>query len=114
MPRRPRRTLVASALLLAAIVPAYTQQNRQPAASVTRQPGFGPGQLRRYRVSLESESNKRQSGSVKDSQGPAAMRVTWDATIRLEVSAAESNSAPAVASAPLRIRITYEASQATV
>jgi hypothetical protein len=66
----------------------------------------------RYRTTVESESSTRQSGAVKDPQGPAALDVTWDAAIRLEVSSAASS--PAAPGAPIRLRITYESSQATL
>jgi hypothetical protein len=59
---------------------------------------------------ITSESSTRQSGSVKDPQGPTLLDVTWDATVRLEVSSAEG----AAAGAPLRLRVTYESSQATL
>jgi len=77
----------------------------------------------RYRIALESTSATRQSGLVQDPQGPAQLTVTWDATIRLEVFAAESSAGPSSSSAgsraagaggPIRLRITYEQSVATV
>ena len=70
----------------------------------------------RYRVTLESDSSTRQSGLIKDPQGPTSLDVTWNAVIRLEVSAAEPSAAvaPARPDAPVRLRITYETSQATL
>jgi hypothetical protein len=70
-------------------------------------------------MTLESESSTRQSGSIKDPQGPGMLDVTWDAIIRLEVSAVDSTSnvgstARGAAGVPIRLRITYESSQATV
>jgi hypothetical protein len=83
------------------------------------QPRFIPGQVMRYHITLESESSTKQSGSIKDPQGPAKLDVTWDATIRLEISAVQKRPAAAQSSAAAaggvtRIRITYESSQATV
>jgi hypothetical protein len=116
--------IAALALLAAAsAAAAAAQQNRSPAATaparVLLQPRFKPGQVTRYHMTLESDSSTHQSGSVKDPQGPGELDVTWDATIRLEVSAAEkgpgaASPARAAARVPVRIRITYESSQATV
>ena len=66
----------------------------------------------RYRMTVASESSTRPGGTIKDPQGPAVLGVTWDATIRLEVSAAQNGSGSAAG--PVRLRITYESSQATV
>jgi hypothetical protein len=121
MARTERRNilLMLPMLLLTSIVLAGAQQNRPPvlAAHPTFQPRFMPGQVMRYRMTLESGSSTRQSGSVKDPQGPAGLDVTWDATIRMEVFAVEGG--PAAASAvpigpPVRLRMTYENSRATV
>lgn len=113
-------------LLALALAPALhaAPQNR-PAnsaaapARVTFQPRFTPGQVMRYHLSLESNSTTRQSGMVHDEQGPSQLDVTWDATVRLEVSAASNTGAlPASRAAgsvsPVRLRITYESSEAGV
>jgi hypothetical protein len=113
---------MALAVLVAATAMA-ARQNRPPAATapapVALQPRFTPGQVLRYRMTLESDSSTRQSGSIKDPQGPTALDVTWDAAIRLEASAAESAAVSASTArgnggAPVRLRITYESSQATL
>jgi hypothetical protein len=127
---RRSKVFVAALAFLAgatAIAAAGAPQNRPPAATtsgsarVRLQPRFTPGRVMRYRVALESDSSTRQSGSIKDPQGPASLDVTWDAVIRLEVSAAERSAAVAPpgrtaagTGAPIRLRITYETSQATL
>jgi hypothetical protein len=120
--RRRSICLAAPALLaIAAPVIAAAQQNSPPVATaparVTLQPRFTPGQVMRYRTTVESNSSTHDSGSIKDPQGPAMLDVTWDATVRLEVSsvAAPGSSAPArSADGSMLLRITYESSQATV
>ncbi|HEY4580920.1 MAG TPA: hypothetical protein VIG89_07770 [Candidatus Acidoferrales bacterium] len=100
-------------------------QNRpaaQAPALVSLQARFTPGQVMRYRIALESTSATRQSGLVQDPQGPAQLTVTWDATVRLEVFAAESGAgrplspagSRAAGAGPIRLHITYEQSAATV
>ena len=108
-----RMTFVSVALALAATVPATTQDRPavQALAPVSLQPRFAPGQVMRYRIALESTSDTRQSGLVQDPQGPAQLSVTWEAIVRLDVLAAES---AAGAGGPLRMRVTYEQSAATV
>ena len=76
----------------------------------------------RYRVAFETTSATRQSGLVQDPQGPAQLTVIWNATVRLEVFAAEANAGPPPSStgsgtagaSPIRLRSTYEQSVATV
>jgi hypothetical protein len=103
----PRRNLfVAALMLLAAAGGAMAQQNRPP-ERVVLQPRFRPGQVMRYHMTLESDSSTDQSGSIRNSEGPVTLDVSWDATIRLEVSAA-------AAPGSMRLRIVYEISQATV
>jgi hypothetical protein len=113
------------ALALAPASPAAAQA--RPAASAPAplplQPRFTPGQIMRYRIALESTSATRQSGLVQDPHGPGQLTVTWDSTVRLQAFAAESGAAPsssvagsraADAGGPMRLRITYEQSAATV
>ena len=119
--RRMAFFLVALVVAPAALA---APQNRPAAAAPARiplQPRFTPGQVMRYRIALESTSATRQSGLVQDPQGAAQLIVTWDATVRVEVFAAERSAGPSPSSAgsraaggPIRLRITYEQSAATV
>jgi hypothetical protein len=101
------------ALGLAPVVPAAPQDRpeAQALAPVSLQPRFAPGQILRYRIALESTSDTRQSGLVRNPQGPAQLSVTWEAIVRLEVLEAEGHAG---AGGPLRLRVTYEQSAATV
>jgi hypothetical protein len=62
-------------------------------------------------MAVESTSATRQSGLVQDPHGPARLGVAWEAVVRLEVLPAESGAG---AAGPLRLRVTYEQSTATV
>jgi hypothetical protein len=83
---------------------------------VILQPRFAAGQTLRYHLSLESSSTSKSSGSVRDPEGPAQLDVTWDATVRIEITQAEGgvSSAPSVAANSLHLRITYESSEAEI
>jgi hypothetical protein len=89
--------------------PRQAASSSTPAARVLLRPRLEPGQVMRYRVTVESNSASRRSGAISDSQEPSSLGIAWDATIRLEVSAAAD-----AAAGPLLLRITYETSQATV
>jgi hypothetical protein len=117
--RRWRILILALAFLPAAAAPAPSAPRQDPSgpgspARVLLQPRFKPGQVTRYHLTLESDSTTGQSGSISDPQGPSSLGVTWDATIRLEVSAAANASTGGAAAGPLLLRMTYESSQATV
>jgi hypothetical protein len=103
-------------------------------------PRLHAGDVMRYRIELQTTSQTTHTGAVADPQGPSQLVVTWDATVRLEVidagdtadPAAGSTATPARASgaaataasprptaAPsepnaVRIRTTYEKSEATI
>ena len=94
----------------------------QAPAPVSLQVRFVPGQVMRYRIALESTNSTRQTGLVQGPQSPAQLTVTWEATVRLEVIAAESGDGRpspsagtgATGASPIRLHITYEQSAATV
>jgi hypothetical protein len=111
-------------LMAAAAIASLAQQNHPQSATaparVFLQPRFTPGRTMRYRMTVESSSSTHQSGSINDPQGPASLSVTWEATVRLEISTGAGDKSAAgsprrtSAGAPVHIRITYESSQATV
>ena len=76
---------------------------------VSLSPRFSPGQVFRYAMEFETTSSTRRSGLAADPQGPTSKVVTWNATIRLEVLAADSGAAGGT-----RLRVTYEKSAVTV
>src|SRR3990170_8311784 len=114
--------LVALALAPDALAAPQNRPAAQAPAPVSLQARFTPGQVMRYRVAFETTSATRQSGLVQDPQGPAQLTVIWNATVRLEVFAAEANAGPPPSStgsgtagaSPIRLRSTYEQSVATV
>src|SRR3990172_11447575 len=117
-------SLLVGAVALCAVA-AATPQSRpagEGAVGIRVQPRFTPGQVMRYRVAFETTSATRQSGLVQDPQGPPQLTVIWNATVRLEVFAAEANAGPPPSStgsgtagaSPIRLRSTYEQSVATV
>jgi hypothetical protein len=119
--RRKSAFIAALALLPAAWAPAPApaapQQESPSAAAPARillQPRFAPGQVMRYRMTIESDSTTRPSGAISDPQGPSSLGIAWNAVIRLEASAAANAPADRAAAGPLRLRITYESSEATV
>ena len=98
---------------------------------ISLRPKLEPGQVRRYRVQLQTITNTKRSGAVSDPQGPSQLAVTWDAIVKLEVLAEagpppSNSSGPKTGSgktaaadenppsAPLRVRTTYEQSTASV
>ena len=118
-----RRVIILFAALAAASAALAAPQNRPataPPARIQLQPRFAPGQVMRYRIALESTSTTALSGwIIRDPQGPAQTTVTWNATVRLEVLAAENTSSSSASSraagaGALRVRTTYEQSAATV
>jgi hypothetical protein len=68
-------------------------------------------------MTVESDSDMQQSGSIRDPQASDKLDITWDAIVRLEVLAAEDPPAAAPRAkdpGSIRVRITYENSSATV
>jgi hypothetical protein len=106
--------LLALALAPAALAAPQTRPAASAPARITFRPKFAPGQVMRYHLSLESNSTMRESGMVHDDQGPLQLEITWDATVRLEVSAPSAVPRAAGSNDPVRLRITYESSEAAV
>ncbi len=92
---------------------SQTGKDVKPPQRILLRPRLTPGQILRYRFSLESNSTLKPDGAIRDPHGPAQVDIVWDATVRLEtalaVSSARSQPPPA-----MRIRMTYETSQADV
>jgi len=116
MARRINIFLAALALVPATLAAPQNRTAVSAPARILLQPRFTPGQVMRYRMALESTSTTRRSTLVRDPQGPTQLGVAWNATVRLEVFAAESTAGPtgSPAASPMRLRITYESSAATV
>jgi hypothetical protein len=113
--------MALTGMAVASIVAQSQGRRATPAAParVPLQPRFTPGMAMRYRIIIESQSNSQQSGSVKNPQGPTALDITWESTIRLEISARNDRPVPVTspgdpAGVPLHLRVTYEDSRATV
>lgn len=103
------------------------------APRVSLSPRYAPGQVFRYAMEFETDTDTTQSGFAADPQGPSSLAITWDATIRIEVlppagaapaatagaksaaaSAGKSLTASALPAGGLRLRTTYEKSTASV
>ncbi len=82
-----------------------TSANAPPRVSLT--PRFSPGQSFRYEMVFETTTAASRSGLASDPQGPANRVITWEAEIRLEVLPAPSSAPGAI-----RLRTTYEKSNA--
>jgi hypothetical protein len=114
---RPQACLLL--LLTAAACVCRAQENRSADVNapgrILLQPRFTPGLVLRYRMTVQSASDMRQSGAIRDSQASGKLDITWDATIRLEVFAAPQEPSPVQpAKDSVRLRITYESSSASV
>lgn len=116
MPRRIRIAQNVSACMLlgmfCASVLAFSSAPVGRAAAPQRThllPHFAPGQAFRYSVQTKIETTAAATGVIVDPQGPKKLEQTVDATIRLEVLSASSNSAQPSA----RLRVTYEKVAAT-
>ena len=122
--RRPfcRHACALCLLLLANSIGAGAQDNAGKRLPPTREqkggaalprvsltPRFIPGQTFRYEMEFETTTDTTRSGLATDPQGPSSLVVDWNATVRLEILAAD-------ASAPggIRLRTTYEQSAASV
>ena len=117
---RPR--VVLCLLLLFVSVGAYAQntdvkkppptRNKKSGAAAGRvslTPRFVPGQTFRYEMEFETKTDTQRSGLGTDPQGPTSLVVNWNATVRMEILAADASTPGG-----LRLRTTYEKSDATV
>ncbi|HEY2646944.1 MAG TPA: hypothetical protein VGI34_08205, partial [Candidatus Acidoferrales bacterium] len=76
---------------------------------VSLAPRFIPGQTFRYEMEFETTTNTTRSGMTADPQGPTSVQVNWNATVRMEILAADADTPGGI-----RLRTTYEKSAATV
>ena len=117
-----RRRVVLYALLLLFSACAYAQtadvkksppvRNKKSGANpgrISLTPRFIPGQTFRYEMEFETKTDTQRTGLGTDPQGPTSLVVNWDATVRMEVLAAD-----AATPGGIRLRTTYEKSAATV
>jgi len=90
--------------------PAARQEKRgAPSERISLKPRFAPGQTFRYEMEFESTTETSRSGLATDPQGPSSLVVDWNATVRMEVLAADEGTPGGI-----RLRTTYEKSAASV
>jgi hypothetical protein len=89
--------------------PAREQKGGAVSPRVSLTPRFIPGQAFRYEMEFETTTETSRSGLASDPQGPSSLVVEWNATVRIEVLAADSSTPGGI-----RLRTTYEKSTATV
>jgi hypothetical protein len=76
---------------------------------VSLTPRFVPGQTFRYEMEFETRTDTRRSGISTDPQGPTSLVVNWNTTMRMDVLPADPSTPGGI-----RLRTTYETSEATV
>jgi len=90
--------------------PAKPANKSGPAsARVSLAPRFVPGETFRYEMEFETTTETTRSGMTKDPQGPSSLVVDWNATVRMEILAADADTPGGI-----RLRTSYEKSAATV
>jgi len=122
-----RRTLIPSRVVLCAFVllfvtgafaqnidvkkspPARNTKSSADKGRVSLTPRFIPGQAFRYDMEFETKTDTKRSGLGTDPEGPTSLVVNWNATVRMEVLAADASTPGGI-----RLRTTYEKSAATV
>jgi hypothetical protein len=88
-------------------------QKSAPASQrVTLTPRYAQGQIVRYQMQATTITDTHHGGAIRDPQGPTKMTVVWNAITRLEVLSMEKN-AQGVPTGTMRLRSTYEKSDAT-
>jgi hypothetical protein len=123
--RRTLRTVAGSSAALCLLMIAFgahaqnSDQKRTPdlhikkdnavSKRVSLAPRFVPGQTFRYEMEVETRTDTRRSGLGTDPQGPTSLVVNWNATVRMDVLAADASTPGGI-----RLRTTYEKSAATV
>jgi hypothetical protein len=76
---------------------------------ISLSPRFVPGQTFRYDMEFETTTQTSRTGLASDPEGPSSLVVSWNATVRVEVLAAD-----AATPGGIRLRTTYEKSAASV
>jgi hypothetical protein len=89
--------------------PTRNKKSGASAGRVSLTPRFVPGQTFRYEMEFETKTDTQRSGLGTDPQGPTSLVVNWNATVRMEILAADASTPGG-----LRLRTTYEKSDATV
>jgi hypothetical protein len=89
--------------------PARTTKSGLSKGRVSLTPRFIPGQTFRYEMEFETKTDTKRSGLGTDPQGPTSLVVNWNTTVRMEVLAADASTPGGI-----RLRTTYEKSDATV
>jgi hypothetical protein len=117
-----RRAIALGAILLALALGARAQNAADKKSTTARvqkggavssrvslTPRFIPGERFRYEMEFETTTETSRSGLASDPQGPSSLVLAWNATVRIEVLAAEPTTPGGI-----RLRTTYEKSAATV
>ena len=111
-----RRVTVAGFILVAALVVVCLRadlRTSQSAGSNGRlqvAPHFVAGEVMRYAIESTTTTQSRRSGMVSDPEGPSALTVKWNATVRTEVL--KGLDAAAKSAGKIRLRTTFEKSVA--
>src|ERR1700722_15618570 len=90
-------------------LPARNTKSGLSKGRVSLTPRFIPGQTFRYEMEFETKTDTKRSGLGTDPQGPTSLVVNWNATVRMEILAADASTPGGI-----RLRTTYEKSDATV
>jgi len=89
--------------------PIRQQKGGATSARFSLTPRFIPGQTFRYEMEFETTTDTRRSGVARDPQGPSSLVVDWNATVRMDILAANPDTPGGI-----RLRTTYEKSAATI
>ncbi len=89
--------------------PVKKQKGGGVSSRVSLSPRFIPGQTFRYEMQFETTTDTRRSGIATDPEGPSNLVVDWNATVRIEILAADPSTPGGI-----RLRTTYEKSAATI
>jgi hypothetical protein len=89
--------------------PKQEQKGGAVTHRVSLTPRFVPGETFRYEMEFETTTDTTRSGLATDPQGPSSLVVDWNATVRMEVLAAD-----AATPGGIRLRTTYKKSAASV
>jgi len=89
-----------------------SQKSATAPQRVTLTPQYIQGQVVRYQMQVTTVTDTHHSGAIRDPQGPTKLTLVWNAITRLEVLSIEKN-ARGESAGPMRLRSTYERSEAT-
>jgi hypothetical protein len=111
-----RVVTVAGLILAAALVAVCSRTGLRASQNATANgrlqvaPHFVAGEVMRYAIESTTTTQSRRSGMVSDPEGPSALTVKWNATVRTEVLKALDPAAKSAGT--IRLRTTFEKSVA--